>query len=65
MASLLGKWFVVRKSNMPGPDGAFVVGSTDYVRDPEDYFLQFAWYSLRNGIADVVGFPKKQLSGKR
>ncbi|MDP2038614.1 MAG: hypothetical protein Q8L04_14620 [Ignavibacteria bacterium] len=56
--SFFGKVFVIRSSNIPDEDGSMKIGEIKYTRNPEDYFLQFAWFALRNGVADVVGFPK-------
>jgi hypothetical protein len=64
IASLLGKVFVVRRTNMPDEKGRMKIGEIKYTRDPEDYFFQFMWFALRNGIADVVGFPKKEVPAK-
>jgi len=57
--SLFGKIFVIRGTNMPDDKGAMKIGIIKYIRDPEDYFLQFVWFALRNGVGDVVGFPPK------
>lgn len=56
--SFFGKVFVIRGNNIPDEDGLMKIGKIKYTRNPEDYFLQFAWFALRNGVADVVGFPK-------
>lgn len=57
--SFFGKVFVVRGSNMPDENGSMKIGEITYTRNPKDYFLQFLWFALRSGIADVVGFPKE------
>ena len=59
VSSLFSKIFVVRGSNLPDKDGSIKIGEIKYTRNPEDYFFQFIWFAVRNGIADVVGFPKK------
>ena len=59
VSSLFSKIFVVRGSNLPDEDGSIKIGEIKYTRNPEDYFFQFIWFAVRNGIADVVGFPKK------
>jgi hypothetical protein len=59
ISSLIGKIFIIRRTNMPDEKGLMKIGEIKYTRDPEDYFLQFVWFALRNGVADVVGFPKK------
>jgi len=55
--SFLGKVFVIRGSNIPDENGLIKIAEIKYTRNPEDYFLQFAWFALRNGIAELVGFP--------
>lgn len=55
--SFFGKVFVIRGSNIPDKVGTMKLGEIKYTRNPEDYFLQYAWFALRNGVADVVGFP--------
>jgi hypothetical protein len=57
--SLFGKIFVVRGTNMPDEEGSIKIGEIKYTRRPDDYFFQFVWFALRNGVADLVGFPKK------
>jgi hypothetical protein len=57
--SLFGKIFVIRGTNMPDGKGLMKIGNIKYTRDPEDYFLQYVWFALRNGVADVVGFPPR------
>jgi len=59
IASLFGKIFVIRGTNMPDKNGLMKIGEVEYTRDPEDYFLQFLWFALRGSVADVVGFPRK------
>jgi hypothetical protein len=59
ISSLFGKIFVIRKANTSDDKGLMKVGLTKYIRNPDDYFFQFVWFALRNGIADVVGFPPK------
>jgi hypothetical protein len=64
ISSLFGKIFIIRGTNMPDAKGVMKIGEIKYTRDPGDYFLQYVWFALRNGIADVVGFPKKLLPDK-
>ena len=59
ISSFFGKVFVIRRANMPDEKGLMKVGETKYTRSPDDYFLQFVWFALRNGLADVVGFPPR------
>jgi hypothetical protein len=59
VSSLFSKIFIIRGSNMREEDGSIKTGEIKYIREPEDYFFQYIWFAVRNGIADVVGFPKK------
>ena len=59
IASLFGKIFVIRGSNIPDENGLLKIGEIDYVKQPDNTFLQFLWISLRGGVADVAGFPKQ------
>ncbi|MDR3667009.1 MAG: hypothetical protein P4L35_09215 [Ignavibacteriaceae bacterium] len=59
ITSLFDKLFIVRGSNLPDKQGSIKIGQIIYKRDPEDYFFQFIWFAVRNGVADIVGFPKK------
>jgi len=54
--TLIGKLFVTRKSNLPDVNGNMKIGKINYIRKPNDYFLQFIWFALRSGIGNVVGF---------
>jgi len=56
IASLYGKIFIIRGSNLPDKNGNMKIGNTQYSRRSDDYFFQFIWFALRNGVADVVGF---------
>jgi hypothetical protein len=56
ITSLVGKIFVIRSTNMPNEKGLMKIGKIQYTRVPDDYFLQFAWFALRTGVKDVVGF---------
>ncbi len=58
ISSIIGKMFIIRGSNKPDKNGKMKIGMTKYNRNPDDYFFQFIWFGLRNGIADVVGFPQ-------
>jgi hypothetical protein len=59
ISSFYAKIFVIRGTNMPDDKGAMKIGETKYTRNPDDYFFQFIWFALRNGVADIVGFPRK------
>jgi hypothetical protein len=57
VASLFGKLFVIRSSNMPDEKGLIKTGEIKFVRKPVNTFSQFVWFALRSGVADLVGFP--------
>ena len=59
VSSLFGRIFVIRGSNLPDKNGKIKIGATKYSRKPDDYFFQYIWFALRNGIGDVVGFPPR------
>ena len=56
ISSMFAKIFVIRETNMPDEKGLMKIGETKYTRNPNDYFFQFVWFALRNGVANVVGF---------
>lgn len=56
ISTLVGEVFVIRRTNMPDGKGSLKIGTIQYTRNPDDYFLQFAWFALRSGVQDVVGF---------
>jgi hypothetical protein len=58
ISSIISKIFVIRGTNMADEKGLMKIGETKYTRNPEDSFFQFVWFALRNGVADVVGFPQ-------
>ncbi len=46
----------IRRANMPDKSGSLKIGGVKYTRKPDDTFFQLAWFSLRSGVGDVVGF---------
>jgi hypothetical protein len=56
ISTLIGQIFIIRRTNMPDGKGSLKIGEIQYTRNPDDYFLQFAWFALRSGVQDVVGF---------
>jgi hypothetical protein len=46
----------IRGANMPDKSGSIKIGGVKYTRKPDDTFFQLAWFSLRSGVGDVVGF---------
>lgn len=55
-ATVLANTLKVRNENIPDKTGALKAGKVDYVRQPEDSFLPFAWLALRTGLLDLVSF---------
>ena len=46
----------IKDDNMPDGSGGIRQGPIEYVRNPEDPFFRFLWFSLRDGLGKVVGF---------
>lgn len=55
--SFLANTFKFNSSNKMDSDGVVKLGVVNYTRKPTDSFIQFTWYSVRRGIADLMGFP--------
>ncbi|MCX6175522.1 MAG: hypothetical protein NTZ27_12285 [Ignavibacteriales bacterium] len=58
VSSIFSKIFIIRGANMPDEKGLMKIGEIKYTRNPRDYFFNFLWFALRNGIADVIGLPQ-------
>jgi hypothetical protein len=56
ITSFIGNNIKLRTTNMPDKAGSLKIGNVKYVRTPDNAFFEFAWFALRNGIGDVVGF---------
>jgi hypothetical protein len=56
VGTLLVMTFKIRKDNVPGASDGVKEGSVQYVRQPDDPFFKFVWFSLRGGLGHVVGF---------
>jgi hypothetical protein len=48
--------FKILKTNVPDKSGSMKIGEVKYTRQPDDPFIQFAWFALRTAVRDVVGF---------
>jgi len=48
--------FKILKTNVPDKSGSMKIGQVKYTRQPDDPFIQFAWFALRTAVRDVVGF---------
>ncbi|MGD0037766.1 MAG: hypothetical protein ABSC53_10795, partial [Bacteroidota bacterium] len=56
ITSFIGNNFKIRKTNVPDKSGSMKIGEVKYTRQPDDPFIQFAWFALRTAVRDVVGF---------
>ena len=54
--SFIANNFNIRRSNMPDKAGPLKIGVVNYTRKRDDPFFRFAWFSLRSGLKDVIGF---------
>lgn len=56
IASFVANNVTIRSNNIPDNSGAMKIGTVNYTRQEDDAFFQFAWFALRSGLGDVVGF---------
>jgi hypothetical protein len=56
ITSFIGNNFKIRKTNVPDKSGSMKIGEVKYTRQPDDPFIQFAWFALRTAVHDVLGF---------
>jgi hypothetical protein len=56
VASFLANLLKLRTSNAPDASGSMREGEVDYLRAPEETFLEFVWFALWSGIADVISY---------
>ena len=56
IASFIGNTFTIRGTNVPDKSGSIKIGEVNYTRKRDDPFFRFAWFALRSGVRDVVGF---------
>lgn len=54
----------VRNENEPNKVGVLKAGKVDYVRKPEDSFMQFAWFAIRAGVLDLISLEAKPIPEK-
>ncbi|MBI3258931.1 MAG: hypothetical protein HYZ54_05590 [Ignavibacteriae bacterium] len=57
--SFLANTFKFNGSNERDKNGNLKLGKIRYTRKPGDTFIQVVWFSVRSGVADVIGFPQK------
>jgi hypothetical protein len=56
IASFVANTFRIRGDNVRDESGAVKLGRVGYTRKRNDPFFQFAWFALRSGVGDIVGF---------
>ncbi len=56
ISSFIGKTFIIRGNNIPDKSGKMKIGTVKYTRKSDEPFIQFVWFALRTGVANVVGF---------
>ena len=56
ITSFIANNFKIRGTNVPDKSGSIKIGEVKYTRKRDDPFFQFAWFALRSGVGDVVGF---------
>jgi hypothetical protein len=54
VASFLANLLKIRSSNAPDASGSMKEGEVNYMRKPDEEFLQFAWFALRAGVLDII-----------
>jgi hypothetical protein len=56
ISSFIAKNFKIRGTNVPDKSGSMKIGEVKYTRKRGETFFEFAWFALRSGVGDVVGF---------
>jgi hypothetical protein len=56
LASYVANTYKIRGTNVPDESGMIEIGNVKYLRQRGDPFFRFAWFALRSGVGDVVGF---------
>jgi hypothetical protein len=56
ITSFISNNFALHTTNLRNGREAMKIGEVHYTRKHSDEFFEFAWFSLRSGIGDVVGF---------
>ncbi|MGA2091674.1 MAG: hypothetical protein ABSH12_09485 [Endomicrobiales bacterium] len=54
LSSLLMNHIAIRRENMADTKTPFKTAKIEYIRKPQNTFLQFLWFSLRSGVLDVL-----------
>jgi hypothetical protein len=56
IASFIARATKIRGTNVPDKSGSIKIGEVKYTRKKDEFFLEFAWFALRSGVGDIVGF---------
>ncbi|MEX2089607.1 MAG: DUF748 domain-containing protein, partial [Bacteroidota bacterium] len=56
ITSFIANEFKIHGTNVPDKPDSFKIGKVNYMRKPDDTFIQYVWYALRTAVQDVVGF---------
>ncbi len=56
IVSFISNNIKLRTTNMPDKSGSMKIGDVKYKKKSDEAFMEFAWFALRSGIGDVVGF---------
>jgi hypothetical protein len=56
IVNLIANNMKLRTSNEPDQHGSMKIGKVKYTRAHHDAFFAFAWFALRSGLGDIVGF---------
>ena len=57
LKSFIANTFTFNSSNEKDSDGIVKLGKIQYKRKSTDTFIQVVWFSVRRGIAELMGFP--------
>lgn len=56
LTSFVANNVTIRQNNIADEPGSLKIGEVAYTLKRDDVFLKFAWFALRSGVGDVVGF---------
>ena len=54
--SFYANTFALNTTNWPDKYGELKLGEIKYKRGRDDTFIQYAWFAIRDGIGDIIGF---------
>jgi hypothetical protein len=56
LMSILANNVKLRTTNLADDSGAMKIGTIRHARADDEAFLEYAWFSVRSGLKDIVGF---------